>query len=208
MFRAVKLSLCALLIGIVSLALSTDRGRADGADSYPALLLRVRQKDLTVDFGALRRAYAQTADYRPDDPAMAALRREMDRDLDAGDRAEAMQIAKQILAHDYVDIDAHRILERAGAPCADFHRAIADGLTQSILDSGDGKSPATAYSVLSTDEEYAVLDRLELQAGAQSLVERDGHQYDVLLAFRDRGKPFEVYFNVDQPLAASSGGME
>jgi hypothetical protein len=208
MLRRRKLSRCAFVIAIF-LSFSTEASHADSADGYPALLSRVRQRDLTVDFGALRRAYAQTANYHPEDPAMGALRREMDRDFDSGDRAGAVQIAKHVLALDYVDIEAHRVLERSGASCADFHRTVADRLTQSILDSGDGKSPATAYSVLSTDEEYAVLDRLALQAAAQSLVERDGHHYDVLLVLRDKGKPFEIYFNVDLPLAApANGGAE
>ena len=199
--RRHRLLLCAVLLVVVSLSFSVDASRADGADGYSVLLSRVKQRDFTVDFGALRRAYAQTVNYRPDDPAMGALRREMDRDFDSGDRAKAMQIAKRVLALDYVDIDAHRILDRSDAPCADFHRTIADRLTQSIFDSGDGKSPATAYSVISIDEEYAVLDRLALQAAAQSLVERNGHHYDVLLVLRYQGKPFEIYFNVDLLLA-------
>jgi hypothetical protein len=201
-----KLTLCSLLIGVVCLALSTDASRAGGADSYSASLMRLKHKDLTIDFGALRRAYAQTPDYHPDDPAMIAMRREMDRDFDSGDRGAAIRIARQLLARDYIDIDAHRILERSAVPCADFHRAVADRLTQSILDSGDGKTPATAYRVLSIDEEYAVLDHLGLQAAAQSLLEQQGHHYDSLLVPGDAGKPFNVYFTIDLSFAASTNG--
>jgi hypothetical protein len=145
------------LIGVLAPSLPFVAGHAAGVEplDYSALLARVKQHDLTVDFSALRRAYAQTADYRPDDPAMTALRRSMDRDFDDGHRADARQIAKQILVHGYIDIDAHRILEEGDTSCADYHRTVADGLTQSILDSGNGKSPATAFLVLSIDEEYA-----------------------------------------------------
>lgn len=194
------------LIGIPSFALAADRSGADGgSNGYAMLLARLEQKDFTVDFAALRRAYAKTSSYRPDDPALTALHRQMAEALQKGDDASAIRIARQVLARDYVDIDAHRVLAR-GADAPDFHRAVADRLLQSILDSGNGKAPETAYLVVSTDEEYSVLDHLGLQASAQSLVEQQGHYYDSLLVIGDAGKPFNIYFNIDLPFATLANG--
>jgi hypothetical protein len=49
---------------------------------------------------------------------------------------------------------------------------------------------------------------LGLQAAAQSLLERDGHHYDVVVVSGDTGKPFAVYFNVDLPFSAAAGDAE
>lgn len=194
------------LIGIPSFAHAADRSGADGgSNGYAMLLARLEQKDFTVDFAALRRAYAKTSSYRPDDPVLTALHRQMTEALQKGDDASAIRIARQVLARDYVDIDAHRVLAR-GADAPDFHRAVADRLLQSILDSGNGKAPETAYLVVSTDEEYSVLDHLGLQASAQSLVEQQGHYYDSLLVIGDAGKPFNIYFNIDLPFATLGDG--
>ena len=91
-----------------------------------------------------------------------------------------MQIAKEVPARNYLDIDAHRALKHGTGASADFHRGRrqADAVDSG---SGDGESQETAYLVVSTDEEYPVEDRLGLLDEAQSLVERQGHHYDALL---------------------------
>jgi hypothetical protein len=73
------------------------------------------------------------------------------------------------------------------------------GLIDSIRSSGDGKSPATAWVVISVDEEYAVLRALEFKPSGQSLLRQNGHSYDVMKAKNDDGTEQTFYFNVDIP---------
>ena len=40
----------------------------------------------------------------------------------------------------------------------EFHRYIINGLVASILESGDGKTAATAFDVVSIEEEYTASD--------------------------------------------------
>jgi uncharacterized phage-associated protein len=82
-----------------------------------------------------------------------------------------------------------RILEKK-------HRKIADGLVASILKSGTGKSPETAYKVISISEEYMALLYLELSATEQSLIEENGRFYDLITAKDLNGKTHEIYFDI------------
>jgi hypothetical protein len=74
-------------------------------------------------------------------------------------------------------------------------------LMDSILSSGDGRDFATAFRVISVDEEYAVLRIMRIERVTQSLVERDDSQFDILsVKDPDSGKEFQLYFNIDLPM--------
>jgi hypothetical protein len=80
------------------------------------------------------------------------------------------------------------------------------GLVDSILSSGDGKTPETAYHVISVDEEYAVLNTLGFKVVKQSLMESKGHSYDKMEVLHMKSKePGMIYFNVDMPLGKLKG---
>src|SRR5690606_34167972 len=67
----------------------------------------------------------------------------------------------------------------------------------SILASGDGKTPKTAYKVISIPEEYMTLWRLGLVVEEQSLVESDGRQYDAMrVKHRKTGEESVIYFDI------------
>lgn len=82
-----------------------------------------------------------------------------------------------------------RILEKK-------HREIADGLVSSILKSGTGKSPETAYEVISIPEEYMTLFYLGLFAYEQSFIEENGKFFDLMEAKDSTDGIHEVYFDV------------
>ncbi len=69
-----------------------------------------------------------------------------------------------------------------------------------ILGAGNGRSFATAWPVLSVEEESLILEAYDLHHGKQALVEHEAHWYDVH-TFRAEGSDQErkVYFNVDLP---------
>jgi hypothetical protein len=77
---------------------------------------------------------------------------------------------------------------------ADVHRRWFEGLTDSALRSGDGKSSGSAIVTISIKEEYAVLSRLGLEAEGQSLVQ--GPPVLDLLQTRDKqGNKGHLFFN-------------
>ena len=172
--------------------------------SYQTLLARLKQGDKTVDFFQIRRAYADSPDFTggSDDDQRKAM-------FDAyneGDLTKALAHSKKLLDGYYLDIEAHQIAYLADRQLhiqaeADFHHEIARGLISAIFQTGDCKTQKSACEVLSTHEEYVILQVLGLRPGRQSLVSADGHNYDVLEAIDSKTQEkVTIYFNIDKPL--------
>ncbi len=84
-----------------------------------------------------------------------------------------------------------------------FHEFVLSGLIRSILQSGDGQSPETAFVVINVREEYILMELLGLTMQKQSVLESGGHIYDRLeVVDSETGEERELYFNVDIPFAA------
>jgi len=188
------------LLGVSINAQSQEPGKL----KYEALLEKVKAGDTTVNFKDLRMAYTESPGYSPyggDGEAgksmFAALK---DKDYN-----KALGYADTILKQKYVDIFAHMVsalayTELKNAERAKYHQAVVQGMIQSILKSGDGKSIETAYVVIATDEEYALFNALGLRRGSQSLVKDKDHNYDRMDAVdRKTNETSTLYFNIDIP---------
>lgn len=191
-----------LLAGLLSVvAFGTASAQyVQRSPAYDSLVARLNAGDTTVDFTALRLAYATTKAYNP--YASATSRAMMKhRNVDS-----ALAAARAALATNYVDIAAHAVAGYCLTTLRDsaagrFHYAVRNGLILSVIRSGDGLSVATAMTVISTDEEYAVLAALGLTFEKQSLVEQDGRMFDRMEAVdRATGKHYALFFNVDLPM--------
>jgi hypothetical protein len=121
----------------------------------------------------------------------------------AGNYREAIDMADKDLAINYLDIDAHTIALMASSKLGDkareaHHRYVGMGILKSIKNSGDGKSPSTAFVVIAVSEEYLLMQVMGLQFKKQALVHTGGHDFDVMTAMvPDTGETVEVYFNID-----------
>jgi len=194
-----------ILLGMLcSIHLAAQDKPKTGA-SYEGLVQRAMSGDHTVDFRALRLAYADSPSYGKG-PDTSDTKKAMNIALNNKDFAKAIKNADAILASDYVDMAchfaeyiAHRELKEAEA--AELHKAILQGLLKSITDSGDGKTPETAYQVIEVHEEYVLLHFMGVGLpSSQSLLRKNGHAYDEI-KFEDPKSKMEVtlYFNVDIP---------
>lgn len=171
---------------------------------YQTLLKRVMSFDYTVDFKALRLSYAETADYKPYDDDKVK-KDEMFEALRNKDYEKAAAAAQAVLGKKFVDIEAHfvcsiafREVKNAGQYA--FHRFVMKGLVDSILGSGDGKTPETAFIIIETGEEYALLSIMGFEVVRQSLVKSNGHSYDKMETKRRKtGETAVFFFNVDIP---------
>ncbi len=171
---------------------------------YQTLLKRVMSFDRTVDYRALRLSYAETSDYNPygDDKAK---KDEMFEALRNKDYEKAVLAAQAILEKKFVDIEAHFVSsiafrEMKNSERYNFHHFVTRGLVDSILDSGDGKTPETAFIVIETGEEYTLLGMIGFEVVRQSLIKSDGHSYDKMeVKHRKTGEPAILFFNVDIP---------
>lgn len=197
-----------LLAGCALIALTRPAAADPAPDPYGAMVAAIEAGKTDADYGALRHAYAETAGYDPYGMTVRDLITGMRDAFSAGDCKTAGTDAEKIATLQFTEIEAHMVtalcLEKEGdAREANAQHAIILGLMKSILDSGDGLAPATAYQVVTIEEEYAVLNLLDLDMKQQALVQEDGHSYDrFTVAKKDGQGETEIFFAID-PIFAS-----
>lgn len=164
---------------------------------YRSLVARMKKSDPSLDFDRLRRLRTQLDTYG------AGSGEHPYNDLEAGDVAAAQALAENVLAENELDLEANITAatladQRKDAATAAYHRYVVQGLLDSVLRSGDGQSPETAYKVIAVSEEHAVLHHLGLQPRDQILLDIEGRAYDLFRTVDAEGRlAREVYFDVD-----------
>lgn len=186
---------------------------AEPADtSCRALLAAATNANGFVDWTAFRLAYADSPNFDLFGKATAATRKAMMNAMQAGDFDRAAEQALLLLDRECVDIDAHIVADVAfqklgnGTKAKEHERAVV-GLVDSVRTS-DGRTPPTAFTVITVREEYGMLHALGLQPKGQSLIRADGHAYDRLDAVDRDGKPQSLYFLIDRVLAAEGAALK
>ncbi len=186
--------LFAAILSVNALAQSAD---------YETLVARIKGGDMTVDFKALRFAFAaktpteaRSADPKLHGQMLALFNQKKFKDV--------VKIADGIHKSTFVDMNSHIMAAMAhqglgDAKMAKFHESVYLGLVNSILKDADGNTPSTAYHVISIAEEYVLLNALELKRGTQVVEAVDGHNYHVLTA-NDKGsnEAVKLYFKLDK----------
>ncbi len=188
------LVLFAALLSINALAQSGD---------YDAMVAKVKGGDTTVDFRALRFAFAEKTpvEARTADPKLQAQMLSL---LNEKKFKDVVKIADGIHKTTFVDMNSHIMAAMAYQGLADpkkakYHEAVYLGLVNSILKDADGNTAKTAYHVISIAEEFVLLNALELKHGTQTVETIDGHNYHVQEATdKATNQAVKVYFNIDK----------
>lgn len=194
-------------IWLASPVIGIAQAPADAAEAaYQQLIERLKATDRSVDFLQMRHLFTQSRTYRPytDSREEAMLDA-----LDERQPARALEIVRAILDANYLNIEAHfagtvacaALMDRA---CAAHHQFVAQGLLNSIAASGDGRSPESAFAVVSAPEAYAIARVMGADVREQALRHTiGGHAFDVLtLEDPKTGDVRQLYFNVDLAEAA------
>lgn len=175
---------------------------------FKELKKRAMQHDTTLDFTALRFAFTKTRSYDPYGNKIDKLEDKMRRAMDEGNFEECLKNARKIVDKEFTNIRAHFFAsvscDSTGMPhVAEFHRWVWTNLIGSIISSGDGISPQTAYVVISIDEEYRILQAKGLQLLLQALVEDSTGAFDVFTAVdvENQRDTTQIYFNINFPWA-------
>jgi hypothetical protein len=175
------------------------------ASEYAQLLARVKAGDAVVDYKQMRLAYMESPEYKAAKNTDAEIGAMIEA-INGNDFPAAIRNAEVVLANDYVDLDAHfaeyiahRELHHDAE--AKLHKDIFDGLLQSITASGDGKSAATAFVVISSHEEYVLMRVAGLVPGKQTLKKVNHHSFDIFEVTDEKSsQPVVLYFNIDIPI--------
>jgi hypothetical protein len=151
-----------------------------------------------------RQAHAASDQYHPYDTENREIRKTAFALLDQKKYPEAIAVAEKGLAKFPCDIELTLALaagwrETGDKGKADRYAGTYMGLVDSILESGTGRDYASAFQVISVDEEYCVTRVLHLKVLGQALKYDEGHAYDVLTVKGEKTDEFPLYFNVDLP---------
>jgi hypothetical protein len=202
--KALCVAVLLLLVPGLALVLAAEQA------SYDALVAQLKAGNTAIDYQALRFARAELPGYNPYDALADPEKGDLVRAMGANDADRVAAIANDIIARDYTDIDAHAalstVLQRRGeTEQAAFELAIANGLLNSIEQSGDGMTPETAFVVIGIAEEYSLLGAKGLQVAKQSLLQTDRGPVDALDVVNPTNNELStVYFNVSRLFVAMS----
>lgn len=175
---------------------ATEADRAFGE-----MLARLKSGSTAIDFTALRTAWTRTSSYRPN--AAVGDEQPMRAAFAAGRMDEVLRRAEKVRDQDYLNImshmmsaDAHGALGNSEA--RQFHVFVARGLIRSLLQSGDGLAPKTAYKVVSLTEIGRVLFFRSLRASGENVLVREGGRVYRKIAVKHEHSGAEgvVFFDV------------
>jgi hypothetical protein len=177
---------------------------------YQLLLAKAKAAAPNADWGALRAAFAERPSFRVF--SRSQTKRAMFDAVEKKDCAAALTAARAAIDEAFVDADAHFVAaycedQEGQKSAAELDRDIGAGLLKSI-ETGDGLSPAKAFTPITVDEEYAVMRGLGLKVTGQALVRQDGHAYDALAATDAAGKSATYYFLIDRLLEAEAAELK
>jgi hypothetical protein len=193
------MSSLALLAAVLVVAI----GGAALSAGYEELVAQAKQGKADIDYAALRIAYADSKFYDGYNSDVVNLREPFQKAFTDGDCESAVKQGQAILEKNYVFIDAHFVLsicyhQLGQTEQSERHTAAARGLLKAILASGDGKTPETAFVVISVAEEYSLIGVQGSKKLQQALINKNGHSYDLLTVVNKSGGKDEIYFNVDR----------
>ena len=182
---------------------------APSAALYTKLVEKARNGDTDTNYTALRLSYVQSSDYDPYSTRTRPLFEAAWQALKAKDCAGAIAKSNELLRIDFTRIVVHVLrsdcfVQLGDAVNASRELTIGRGLAASLLASGDGKSAATAYVVVTLNEEGFVLHELGVSQEQQAVINDSGHEYDLISGADKAGHKAKVYFEVSNLFAGLS----
>ena len=169
---------------------------------YLLLVENAKKGDLSIDFGRLRTSYLDWVNNKCNQTE-PPNRDEMVKAFEQKDWQKAVQLGEKVLDYEFVNRGLHLAMANAYKELKDsekeqYHKDIAQKLLNALLNSGDGKTPKTAYKVQSIREEYIVMRELGYQVSRQALVsDKDYGMFDVLTGENAEKKTASFYFNIN-----------
>lgn len=213
MTRSHLLPLLALAIVACTPSVRTSSAPAPATNEYRTLLARLQAKDTSIDFTALRMAYAASPEYAPYGSDADDHRDSLKAALGRHDYRRVVSEADSALAIDFLDIRTHVLKAYAAEELGDrdgaaWDRIIAARLVQSIMASGAGTIDSP-YVVISVAEEYAVLGMNNYEPGMQSLGKCGTRACDILdVTHRDTQEKRTFHFDITLPMTYMSRQFE
>ena len=192
-------------VAIVLLCTTLAHGKDNPAATanYEKALQQIKSGDLKIDFKALRLNCAASKYECQADPDDTKLLFSLLKDKKFD---QALKKVNQLLEKVFVDAELHYVAfiansEAGNKEQAEFHKAVIRGVLDSIQENKHGHSIEDAFVVINVHEEYTFFRFSNMQVTKQSLSNKDGHAYDIMVCkdMSDKGREVTAYFNIDIP---------
>ncbi len=192
-------------LAVILLCSSLAHGKDNSAATarYKKALQQLKSGDLKIDFKALRIDCAASKHECQADPEDIKRVSTLVKDKKFD---QALKNVNQLLDKVFVDAELHYIAFMANSESgnkeeAEFHRALIRGLLDSIQENKHGQSEEDAFVVINVHEEYTFLQFSHMQVTKQSLSQKNGHSYDIMVCqdMSNNGREVTLYFNIDIP---------
>jgi hypothetical protein len=204
MFGATRMVLCLTLLFLTTSAFAERAEVSIPAwnDEYSIVVKGLEAGKTNIDYRRFRESFLESKQFQ----VASGSRAEIDRLKDSippliqkKKYSDLIDVTKRILAIDYTDMRAHKILQQTYKAIGDSenqakYHAMEFGLLNSIVRNGDGKSCATGWPVIQVSEEYFVLDMLGAKLRDQR-IDRSGGVCDRMEVESEDGKAV-YYFDV------------
>jgi len=175
---------------------------ADPAGDYAALVTAAKEGDPGTDYTAMRQAYAMIPEYDPFGAKTNDLIRDGQAAYVAKDCKTALEKFRAAIAASFILSDAHALiadcLEQTGdKDGVKREEQIAQGLFDSIITSGDGQKPETAFHIVTMHEEETIMTIAGVNGTAREQLATDAGPVDkISISDAKTGDKGAVYFNL------------
>jgi hypothetical protein len=196
-----------LLILVISPSKIASGQNLSPDQEYQSTIEKIKKgEDTETDYTKLRMLYTQTSFYQPESPERDENILKMAQAWFDKHNDEAIELGNQLLEGEYLNPFVHdlfaKIYKESGEGDPLFHLLMFINIITSIQ--GDGKSYETAYKVISTWEEKAMMTFVQVTPADQDQVFEpnlhDGHYFHVIQVKADEtGEISDLYFNIDIP---------
>ena len=190
------------LLSLLLLPAALSGAAADPAGDYAALVTAAKDGDPGTDYTAMRQAYAMIPDYDPYGKKTNDLMRDGQAAYVAKDCKTALQKFRAAIALSFILSDAHALaadcLEQTGDKDGEKREEqIAQGLFNSIIASGDGQKPETAFHIVTVHEEETIMSIAGVNGTGRELLTTDAGPVDkISVTDTKTGEKGAVYFNL------------
>lgn len=187
---------------------AAQKAQQDAADQhYQLLLADAQQAPEPRRLSLLREAYIKTSAYKPYHMAERAISSLMFEAIAKKDWQQCLSHTAKLLAEQFISLNGHYgamvcQFESGNTEQGEYHQEVLDGLMAAIWQSGDGKTPETAFFCTSTTELYAFINLHGFNAKAQALVWHQEQPFDLMTIINPRDEhEFNWYFNISAQMA-------
>lgn len=190
-----------LLLCILSLSAQTDQ-TADSKVKYQNYLKELKSGNPEIDYLDLRNSFYDSGEVLLAMQASDSIKIYRVKGLEQLNNKkfpEAEASFKRSLQDNYTDSEIHFLLSfvhhlQGNKKEQNLHRLISEGLKKTILESGDGKTPETAYKVNMVTEEYALLRLMRAKTLKQTLT--TSTPVCDLMEVEINGQKENIYFDI------------